>query len=143
MNFQELRERADNLQIGHDILRDLRRALNDLDSAIDSVKDAYSDFDSAIDEMGHIDEVEAFLNDIVAMEDDAGIHHDASFDKSEVWEFSRRIKLASMLELDILSAENPKIFWIASAMLQVNEPASKLVTLVGWINRMFDVEVEK
>ncbi len=143
MNFQELRERADNLQIGHDILRDLRRALNDLDSAIDSVKDAYSDFDSAIDEMGHIDEVEAFLNDIVAMEDDAGIYHDASFEKSEVWEFSRRIKLASMLELDILSAENPKLFWIASAMLQVNEPASKLVTLVGWINRMFDVEVEK
>ncbi len=143
MNFQELRERADNLQIGHDILRDLRRALNDLDSAIDSVKDAYNDFDSAIDEMGHIDEVEAFLNDIVAMEDDAGIHHDASFDKSEVWEFSRRMMLASMLELDILSAENPKLFWIASAMLQVNQPASKLVTLVGWINRMFDVEVEK
>jgi hypothetical protein len=143
MNFQELRERADNLSIGHDILRDLRRALNDLDSAIDSVKDAYNDFDSAIDELNVIDDVEAFLNDIVAMEDDAGIHPDASFDKSEVWEFSRRIKLASMLELDILSAENPKLFWIASAMLQVNEPASKLVTLVGWINRMFDVEVEK
>jgi hypothetical protein len=137
MNFQELRERADNLSIGNDVLRDLRRALDSLDSAIDSVKDAYSDFDSAIDDLSVIDEVESFMNDIVAMEAE-----DSCFEKSEVWEFSRRIKLASMLELDILSAENPKIFWIASAMLQVNEPASKLVTLVGWINRMFSEEVK-
>ena len=142
MNFQELRERADNLSIGHDVLRDLRRALNDLDSAIDSVKDAYHDFDSAIDDLNVLDDVESFLNDIVAMEDDAGIHHDASFEKSEVWEFSRRILLASTLELDILSAENPKLFWIASSMLQVTAPASKLVTLVDWINKMFSEEVK-
>ena len=142
MNFQELRERADNLSLGHDVLRDLRRALNDLDTAIDSVKDAYSDFDSAIDEMGHIDEIGAFLNDIVAMEDDAGIHHDASFEKPAVWEFSRRILLASTLELDILSAENPKLFWIASSMLQVTAPASKLTTLINWISLMFSEEVK-
>lgn len=142
MNFQELRERADNLSIGHDVLRDLRRALDSLDSAIDNVKDAYSDFDSAIDDLSVIDEVESFMNDIVAMEDDAGIHHDASFEKSEVWEFSRRILLASMLELDILSAENPKLFWIASSMLQVIAPASKLATLVNWISAMFSEEVK-
>jgi hypothetical protein len=142
MNFQELRERADNLSIGHDVLRDLRRALNDLDSAIDSVKDAYHDFDSAIDDLNVLDEVETFLNDIVAMEDDAGIHHDASFEKSEVWEFSRRILLASVLELDILSAENPKLFWIASSMLQVTAPASKLTTLINWISLMFSEEVK-
>jgi hypothetical protein len=142
MNFQELRERADNLSIGHDILRDLRRALNDLDSAIDSVKDAYSDFDSAIDELNVLDDVETFLNDIVAMEDDAGIHPDASFEKPEVWEFSRRILLASVLELDILSAENPKLFWIASSMLQVTAPASKLTTLINWISLMFSEEVK-
>jgi len=142
MNFQELRERADNLSIGHDVLRDLRRALDSLDSAIDSVKDAYSDFDSAIDDLSVIDEVESFLNDIVAMEDDAGIHHDTSFEKSEVWEFSRRILLASVLELDILSAENPKLFWIASSMLQVTAPASKLTTLINWISLMFSEEVK-
>jgi hypothetical protein len=142
MNFQELRERADNLSIGHDVLRDLRRALNDLDSAIDSVKDAYSDFDSAIDELNVLDDVETFLNDIVAMEDDAGIHPDASFEKPEVWEFSRRILLASVLELDILSAENPKLFWIASSMLQVTAPASKLTTLINWISLMFSEEVK-
>ena len=142
MNFQELRERADNLSIGHDVLRDLRRALNDLDSAIDSVKDAYHDFYSAIDDLNVLDDVESFLNDIVAMEDDAGIHHDASFEKSEVWEFSRRILLASVLELDILSAENPKLFWIASSMLQVTAPASKLTTLINWISLMFSEEVK-
>jgi len=142
MNFQELRDRADNLSIGHDVLRDLRRALDSLDSAIDSVKDAYSDFDSAIDDLSVIDEVESFLNDIVAMEDDAGIHHDTSFEKSEVWEFSRRILLASVLELDILSAENPKLFWIASSMLQVTAPASKLTTLINWISLMFSEEVK-
>lgn len=138
MNFQELRERADNLQIGHDILRDLRRALNDLDTAIDSVKDAYSDFDSAIDEMGHIDEVEQLLNDIVAMDDPTA----SFFEKSEVWEFSRRILLASKVELDILSTENSKMFWMAASMLQVTAPASKLVTLVGWISAMFTEEVK-
>ena len=142
MNFQELRERADNLSLGHDVLRDLRRALDNLDSAVDSVKDAYQDFDSAIDDLSVIDDVEAFLNDIVAMEDDAGIHHDASFEKPAVWEFSRRILLASTLELDILSAENPKLFWIASSMLQVTAPASKLTTLINWISLMFSDEVK-
>jgi hypothetical protein len=142
MNFQELRERADNLSLGHDVLRGLRRALDNLDSAIDNVKDAYSDFDSAIDDLSVIDEVESFLNDIVAMEDDAGIHPDTSFEKSEVWEFSRRILLASVLELDILSAENPKLFWIASSMLQVTTPASKLTTLINWISLMFSEEVK-
>ena len=116
--------------------------MNDLDSAIDSVKDAYHDFDSAIDDLNVLDDVESFLNDIVAMEDDAGIHHDASFEKSEVWEFSRRILLASTLELDILSAENPKLFWIASSMLQVTAPASKLTTLINWISLMFSDEVK-
>jgi hypothetical protein len=137
MNFQELRERADNLSIGHDVLRDLRRALNDLDSAIDSVKDAYSDFDSAIDDLSVIDDVESFLNDIVAMDDPT-----TSFEKSEVWEFSRRMLLASKVELDILSTENSKMFWMAASMLQVTSPASKLVTLVGWISAMFSEEVK-
>ena len=140
MNFQELRERADNLSLGHDVLRDLRRALNDLDTAIDSVKDAYSDFDSAIDEMGHIDEVERFLNDIVAMDEPAV--EPEIIDKSATWEFSRRMLLASMDELNALNAENPKLFWVSSAMLQVIAPASKLINLVGWINRMFSEEVK-
>jgi hypothetical protein len=137
MNFQELRERADNLSIGNDVLRDLRRALNDLDSAIDSVKDAYNDFDSAIDELNVIDDVESFLNDIVAMDDPT-----TSFEKSAVWEFSRRMLLASKVELDILSTENSKMFWMAASMLQVTSPASKLATLVAWISAMFSEEVK-
>lgn len=138
MNFQELRDRADNLSIGHDVLRDLRRALDNLDSAVDSVKDAYQDFDSAIDDLSVIDDVEAFLNDIVAMDDPTA----SSFEKSEVWEFSRRMLLASKVELDILSTENSKMFWMAASMLQVTSPASKLVTLVGWISAMFSEEVK-
>ena len=141
MNFQELRERADNLSIGHDVLRDLRRALNDLDSAIDSVKDAYSDFDSAIDDLSVIDEVESFMNDIVSMDDPTVEVVDSVLQQDYVWRIAASLLLADSDEdIDRIKKDNPVVFWAAASVALVNYPPFRLFLLNRWVSKNFPVK---
>jgi hypothetical protein len=141
MNFQELRERADNLSIGHDVLRDLRRALNDLDSAIDSVKDAYSDFDSAIDDLSVIDEVESFMNDIVAMDDPTVEVVDSLLQQEYVWRIAASLLIAeSDDDINRIKKDNPTVFWAAVSVALVNYPPFRLFLLNRWVSNNVPVK---
>lgn len=136
MNFQELRERADNLSLGHDVLRDLRRALDNLDSAVDSVKDAYQDFDSAIDDLSVIDEVESFMNDIVAMDDPTFEAVDALNQKEYVWRIAASLLLSDSDEdIDRIKKDNPLVFWAAVSVALVNYPPFRLFSLNRWVSK--------
>ena len=141
MNFKEMRERADNLEVGADAIRDLRRALNDLDSAIDSIRDVYSDLDSAIDDL-NMDGVEEFVNDIVAMEEPKCMHYNPVTDAAYVWRIAGALLLCSSnMDVDIVREHNEPVFWASLSRALVNYPPYRTTALTYWLTTMFPTGV--
>lgn len=139
MNFKELRERADGFSINTTLIRDLRRTLDEMDSAIDSLRDVYSDFDSCIDAVGELESVESFLNDIVAMDiPDAPV--DPLMQKEYVWRIASALLLAgSDMDIEIIKRDNPTVFWAAVSLALVNYPPFRMVPLTQWMLKSFPV----
>lgn len=139
MNFQELRERADGFSINTTLIRDLRRTLDELDSAIDSLRDVYSDFDSCIDDVGEMESIESFLNDIVAM-DAPDVSVDPLHQKEYVWRIASALLLAgSDTDIEIIKRDNPAVFWAAVSLALVNYPPFRMVPLTQWMLKGFPV----
>ena len=137
MNFKEMRERADNLDFGGDAIRDLRRALEALDSAIDEVRDAYSDIDSALDDL-NTSEVEEFLGEVAAMEDPTAAAVDPVSNAAWTWRIAGALLLASSnIDVDIIRAHNEPVFWAALALALVNYPPNRTVALTHWMTTTF------
>jgi len=137
MNFKEMRERADNLDFGGDAIRDLRRALEALDSAIDEVRDAYSDIDSALDDL-NTSEVEEFLGEVAAMEEPTLEAIDPIENGAWVWRIAGALLLASgSVDIDIIHAQNKPVFWAAVSVALLNYPPNRTIPLNNWLSNTF------
>ena len=141
MNFKEMRERADNLDFGGDVIRDLRRALEALDSAIDEVRDAYSDIDSALDDL-NASEVEEFLGEVAAMEEPTLEAIDPVENGAWVWRIAGALLLASAgVGIDIIREQNKPVFWAAVSVALLNYPPNRTIALNHWLTNIFPTGV--